>query len=174
MFMKNICDWNKCNEIGLYKAPVERDNSKKFRLLCLEHIKIFNKTWNYFADMDEREIESFIKSDLTWHKPTKSFSSSENFFKILWRNTLDDKINFFEKSYSKNFKKTIFSEKDKHAMEVLGVNREAKWPDIKKKFKTLVKKYHPDKNRGSKKYEDLLKKITLAYSQLKVTMEKSK
>ena len=44
--------------------------------------------------------------------------------------------------------------------------------DIQKKFKTLVKKYHPDKNRGSKKYEDILKKITLAYSQLKVSMRK--
>ena len=58
--MKNICDWDKCNEIGLYKAPVEKDNSKKFRLLCLEHIKIFNKNWNYFSDMDENEIEYFL------------------------------------------------------------------------------------------------------------------
>ena len=22
--MKNICDWNNCNEIGEYKAPVEK------------------------------------------------------------------------------------------------------------------------------------------------------
>ena len=45
--MKIICDWENCNEIGAYKAPVEKDNSKKFRLLCLKHIKIFNKRWNY-------------------------------------------------------------------------------------------------------------------------------
>ena len=114
--MKNICDWGKCTEIGLYKAPIEKDNSKKFRLLCLEHIKLFNKNWNYFSDMNEDEIEHFIKSDLTWHKPTKSFSSSENFFKILWRNTLDDKTNFFENSNFKNFKKSRFSEKDRHAL----------------------------------------------------------
>ena len=41
-----------------------------------------------------------------------------------------------------------------------------------KKFKTLVKKYHPDKNQGSKKFENILKKITLAYSQLKMTIGK--
>ena len=41
--MKVICDWENCKEIGLYKAPVERDNSRKFRLLCLEHIKILTK-----------------------------------------------------------------------------------------------------------------------------------
>ncbi len=172
--MKNICDWSKCKEIGLYKAPVEKDNSKKFRLLCLEHIKIFNKSWNYFSDMDEGEIEYFIKSDLTWHKPTKSFSSSENFFKILWRNTLDDNTNFFDKFNSNDHRKARFSEKDRHALEILGVKEETKWTDIQKKFKTLVKKYHPDKNQGSKKYEDLLKKITLAYSQLKVSIEKNR
>ena len=170
--MKNICDWDKCKEVGLYKAPIEKDNSKKFRLLCLEHIKIFNKNWNYFSDMDESEIEHFIKSDLTWHKPTKSFSSAENFFKILWKNTLNDKTNFFENSSFKDFKKSTLSQKDRHALEVLGLRGETKWPDIQKKFKTLVKKYHPDKNHGSKKYEDILKKITLAYSQLKLSVKK--
>ena len=46
--MKIICDWKNCKEIGAYKAPVEKDNSKKYRLLCLNHIKEFNKNWNYF------------------------------------------------------------------------------------------------------------------------------
>ena len=78
--MKIICDWENCNETGVYKAPVEKDNSKKYRLLCLNHIKIFNKNWNYFENMNNDEIEYFLKSDLTWHKSTKSFGSSENFF----------------------------------------------------------------------------------------------
>ena len=81
--MKIICDWENCSEIGAYKAPVEKDNSKKYRLLCLNHIKIFNKNWNYFENMNDQEIEFFIKSDLTWHKSTKNFGSSENFFNIL-------------------------------------------------------------------------------------------
>ena len=94
--MKIICDWENCNEIGSYRAPLEKDNSKKYRLLCLDHIKIFNKKWNYFSDMSDLQIEYFIKSDLTWHKTTKSFGSSENFFNILWNNALDDKLNIFE------------------------------------------------------------------------------
>ena len=172
--MKNICEWDKCSKTGMYKAPVEKDNSRKFRLFCLEHIKIFNKNWNYFSDMDENEIEYFIKSDLTWHKPTKSFGSSENFFNILWGNALEDKLNIFKNSNHKDFKKTNLSEKDRYALEILGLKCETKWDDIQKKFKTLVKKYHPDKNQGSKKYEDILKKVTLAYSQLKLSINKIK
>ncbi len=172
--MKNICDWENCKEIGSYKAPVERDNSKNFRYFCLEHIKIFNKNWNYLSNMSEEQVEYFIKSDLTWHKPTKSFTSSENFFKILWNNALEDNVNIFKNPGFKEFKKSKLSEKDRHALEVLGLKYGVKWADIQKKFKGLVKKYHPDKNLGSKKYEDILKKITLAYSQLKLTISKEK
>ena len=172
--MKNICEWDKCSKTGMYKAPVEKDNSRKFRLFCLKHIKIFNKNWNYFSDMNENEIEYFIKSDLTWHKPTKSFGSSENFFNILWGNALEDKFNIFKNSNHKDFKKTNLSEKDRYALEILGLKYETTWSDIQKKFKTLVKKYHPDKNHGSKKYEDILKKVTLAYSQLKLSINKIK
>ena len=58
--MKIICDWEKCKKIGSYKAPVERDNSKKTRIhKQLEHIKIFNKKWNYFQNMSNGENRLF-------------------------------------------------------------------------------------------------------------------
>jgi len=170
--MKIICDWEKCKKIGCYKAPVERDNSKKTRMLCLEHIKIFNKKWNYFQNMSNEEVEYFIKSDLTWHKSTKSFGSSENFFNLLWNNALEDKLNIFKSSNFEKFKKTRLTNNDKDALDIMELKYEAKWEEIQKKFKILVKKYHPDKNQGNKKFEDKLKKITLAYSQLKMTMGK--
>ena len=91
--MKTICDWNNCNNIGEYKAPVEKDNSKKYRLLCLEHIKEFNKNWNYFENMNDSEVMEFIKADMTWHKPTQNFSAQDNFFKILWNNALKEELN---------------------------------------------------------------------------------
>ena len=82
--MKIICDWENCKELGKYKAPVEKDNSRNYRLLCLNHIKIFNKKWNYFENMNESEIEFFLKSDITWHKKTKKFGSQDNFFNVLF------------------------------------------------------------------------------------------
>jgi len=52
-------------------------------LLCLKHVRDFNKNWNYFSGMNDAQVSEFIKSDMTWHKPTQKFTSSENFFKIL-------------------------------------------------------------------------------------------
>ncbi len=168
--MKNICDWNNCKELGEYKAPVERDNSKKFRMLCLKHVKEFNKNWNYFSGMNDNQIMNFLKSDMTWHKPTQSFSSSDNFFKVLWNNTLKDEFDNkkikSDFNYMRQFK---FDNKDIKAFEILGLSVGMKWMKIHEKFKTLVKKFHPDMNLGNKKYEEKLKLITLAYTQLKNT-----
>ena len=169
--MENICEWKNCNKKGEFRAPIEKDNSKKYKWLCEEHIKLFNKSWNYFEGMNQNEIENFLKSDLTWHRPTQKFDSSDNFFNILWNNALDDKFTFYknDKNFN-NLKNKKLSEKDKDAFKIMGLELSADWPIIQKKFKTLVKKFHPDRNAGNKEFEDKLKKITLAYSHLKVIM----
>ena len=168
--MKNICDWNNCFEEGSYKAPIEKDNSKSYRMLCLNHVKKFNKNWNYFEGMDDNQIYDFIKSDMTWHKPTQSFSSSDNFFKILWNNALNNELKMnklnSEIDYMNKFK---FNHNDVKAFGILGISIGIKWEKVQEKFKKLVKKFHPDMNSGNKKYEDKLKIITLAYTQLKNT-----
>ncbi len=164
--MKNICDWNNCFDIGEYKAPVEKDNSKKYRLLCLNHVREFNKNWNYFSGMNDDQILEFLKSDVTWHKPTQSFTSSDNFFKILWNNTLNDEI---DTSKFKNINQFKFNNNDIKAFSILGISVGLKWSKIQDKFKKLVKKFHPDMNSGNKNYEEKLKVITLAYTQLKNT-----
>ena len=58
---------------------------------------------------------------------------------------------------------------DIKAFEILGLTVGMKWIKIQEKFKTLVKRFHPDMNSGNKKYEEKLKLITLAYTQLKTT-----
>ena len=166
--MKNICEWKNCKEFGKYKAPVEKDNSKNFKLLCKEHIKMFNKNWDYFDGMSHEEIKIFLKSDLTWHKPTQRFGSSDNFFNILWNNALSDKFKIFHEKKYFNTNNRRFSEKDRDAFGIMGLETNTDWATVQKKFKILVKKFHPDKNLGNKKYEDKLKKITLAYSHLKM------
>ena len=173
--MENICEWENCKESGKFKAPLEKDNSKNYKWLCEEHIKLFNKNWNYFEGMSQLEIEIFLKSDLTWHRPTQKFGSADNFFNILWNNALSDKFNLFNgsKVYT-NLRDKKLSEKDKDAFKIMGLESNVDWSSVQKKFKTLVKKYHPDRNSGSKQFEDKLKKVTLAYSHLKQIMVKNK
>jgi len=158
--MENICDQKNCKKIGEYKAPIEKDNSKKFKWLCLDHIKEFNNRWDYFKGMSDQEVCEFLKSDMTWHKPTQSFNSPDNFFNILWKNTLDERESILSNGYGEKTKTKInFSDKDREAFKII---------ELEDQFKKLVKKYHPDMNAGNKKFEEKLKIITLAYTQLKL------
>ena len=168
--MKNICEWKNCKELGKFKAPAEKDNSKKFKLLCNEHIKLFNKSWNYFEGMSDNEITNFLKSDITWHRPTQKFGSPDNFFNILWNNALNDKFKIFKDEKNKNINKVKLCKKDKDAFNIMELNFNADYMAVQRKFKILVKKFHPDRHAGNKVYEDKLKKITMAYSHLKMIM----
>ena len=121
--MKTICDWDNCNNLGEFRAPVEKDNSKKYRMLCLEHIKEFNKNWNYFEGMDDDQLYEFIKSDMTWHKPTQSFNSSDNFFKILWNNALKDDLKKYKiNGHYDHMEKFKFNNNDIKAFSILGIS----------------------------------------------------
>ena len=77
-------------------------------------------------------------------------------------------LNGYSGTINLNGKK--LSEKDIDAFKIMGLELNASWPIIQKKFKTLVKRFHPDKNSGNKQFEDKLKRITLAYSHIKMIM----
>lgn len=47
--------------------------------------------------------------------------------------------------------------------KILGVTQKTKKADLKKKYRELAKKYHPDTNSGSKVAEDKFKIISEAY-----------
>src|SRR5512143_1206631 len=50
--------------------------------------------------------------------------------------------------------------------DLLGISRNASEADIKKAFRKLARKYHPDVNPGSKTSEQMFKEINEAYEVL--------
>ena len=50
--------------------------------------------------------------------------------------------------------------------EVLGVKKDSSAQDIKKAYRKLAMKYHPDRNKGDKEAEEKFKKISEAYAVL--------
>ncbi len=53
-----------------------------------------------------------------------------------------------------------------NSYEILGVNRKARAADIKKAYRRLARKFHPDLNPGDKAAEDRFKRISEAYDTL--------
>jgi len=57
--------------------------------------------------------------------------------------------------------------------EVLGAKRDASPEELKKAYRTLAMKHHPDRNAGEKKSEEKLKEINEAYEILKDSQKKA-
>ncbi|HKO58628.1 MAG TPA: DnaJ domain-containing protein, partial [Thermoanaerobaculia bacterium] len=55
---------------------------------------------------------------------------------------------------------------DRSYYDILGVKKDAKDDEIKKAYRALAKKYHPDKNKGNKDAENKFKEISEAYAVL--------
>ena len=114
--MKNICDWNNCFEIGEYKAPIEKDNSKSYRLLCLNHVKEFKLINNhlikfklmmspkkYFFINDLKTIISFMKKD----KKNNDQKINLVLLKNIGKTKFD--LNFSSKQLESFIKKELFN-----------------------------------------------------------------
>src|SRR5256885_3648280 len=55
---------------------------------------------------------------------------------------------------------------EKDYYDILGVKKTATDEEIKKAYRNLAKKYHPDKNKGNKEAENKFKEISEAYAVL--------
>lgn len=62
----------------------------------------------------------------------------------------------------------------KNHYQTLGIKRDASNEDIKKAYRKLAQKFHPDKNDGDKFFEERFKEIQEAYETLSDPYEKGK
>ena len=159
------CDDKQCDKIGEYFAPKSPGSDDKY-IFCLEHIKAYNKRWNYFAGKSQSEIYEFQKNDFLENRPTQPFSKGKT-SKIKFEFDY-----FFDKSKIKFKKKNKKIEKEdypiknyeiRNALIIMGIKEKITEYIIKKKYKELVKKYHPDLNKNSTIKEIKIREINKAY-----------
>ena len=169
---KRPCDYGGCNEHGEFQAKTK--SAAKF-FYCLNHIKEFNKNYNFFEGMSEEEIIDYQISAIIGHRPTwKSGTNPHaNYFSKFAKNdgsAFDDPFDLFEKDKTSKYERQSKIKKGKiseKAYKLLDFSSLSSKSDIRKKFKEVVKSLHPDTNGGDNSQEDLLKEVISAYKTLK-------
>ncbi|MEB3701565.1 DnaJ domain-containing protein [Candidatus Bealeia paramacronuclearis] len=53
-----LCDHGGCEQEGEYRAPKSPHNLREYYWFCLEHIRDYNKSWDYYKDMPPEEIDT--------------------------------------------------------------------------------------------------------------------
>lgn len=157
---KKICNFPGCELEGDYRAPTGYESLNDYQWFCLEHIKEFNKSWNYHNKMNSDEIENDIRFDTIWRRPTKSFGSGAKFYNF---SINGEDMGSFE---NPNTKQPTHSNKLLWSLSKLDLDIKTDLNLIKKRYKELAKKHHPDIKGNSKNSIDKFREIVEAYNYL--------
>ena len=159
-----LCQEKGCLNEGEYEAP-KSPNSKEKYFFCLHHIKIYNKRLNYFAGKSQKQIYDFQKNDFFEGRPTRPFSYGYGSkIKFEFEYSLDqEKIKFKRKNKS-FFRDKKNDSKVKNALKIFSLSDDFSEKILKKRYKELVKKYHPDLNRNFLNKDSKIKEINNAYN----------
>jgi DnaJ-domain-containing protein 1 len=167
---QKICEAPGCRLHGEYRAPLARDRLTENRWFCLEHVREYNKKWDYFAGLDAEAIEQHIRADTTWRRPVWPLGGRRSGGPHLHDPLgLADDAGLGEKPAPKMDGSEQLTPAERDAMNVL----ELSWPltraDVKSRYKELVKRHHPDANGGAREAEEKFKEINAAYSTLRAS-----
>ena len=165
------CDSPKCNEKGEYRAPKSRVMLNKYFYFCLDHIKEYNKSWDFYKGMSVEQIENSMRSDTFWDRPSWPLKNS---FKNIF-DEFNEYVEDFVKNDDDKIKDTYFKNKlldesltieEAKALKELDIKMPISLEKIKKNYKKLVKIFHPDVNGNNKDAEEKFKQVNESYKLL--------
>jgi hypothetical protein len=132
---------------------------------CLDHVREYNATYNYFNGMSDEAVMRFQKDALTGHRPTWKMGVVQN------ETDKGARDPFYGRGASHSAQPAPKAPKHgvvaRKALHVLGLDDDAAAPEIKARYKDLVKRLHPDANSGDRSNEDRLREIINAYNTLR-------
>ena len=164
-----ICDHDLCTELGEYKAPKSRLQLNEYYLFCLKHVTAYNKSWDFYKGLNVDQIELSIRKDAIWDRPSWPLKGNPNNIISQLKEFFNNDYSLFEKEKDfQNFlkNKTIeekLSIEEYKSLKILELSLPISLEKIKKKYKKLVKIFHPDVNDNNKKAENHFKEINEAY-----------
>lgn len=172
-----VCEMLGCSEKGHHKAPKHR-GLNEYYYFCLEHVKDYNRAWNFFDGMSDSEVQDQLRRDFYGDRPTWSSRDFKNMEETLFKRSAEFRDSYEEKNTQTE--KERIRERDlssvrgpeTEALATLGLIPPVDLDEIKRRYKELAKKYHPDRNTGDTEAEELLKQINMAYTILKAAYNK--
>ena len=165
-----------CGEPGEFRAPGEQgpsfDGPGEWRWLCLDHVREFNAGYDWFEGMTADEILAAQSPIAGWERETRAFrpgaASSPR-----WAD-FDDPLDAIGARASEIRARAAgrqamvrFTPKERDALQAMGLGPETDLHGLRKRYSTLVRRYHPDRNGGDRSHEAVLQRVVEAYQLLR-------
>ncbi len=171
------CEWPGCKKPGSYRAPKGRLHAREQWRFCLDHVREYNHSYNFFEGMSEEAVLKYQKDAVTGHRPTWKMGTGKRARDPghFYAESAYDPFNMFREFAGAGHREGARAQgegrtlrnAERKAFETLGIEAGAPRSDIKARFKQLVKRHHPDANGGDSSTADRLVEVIQAYNYLK-------
>ncbi|TWF50324.1 J domain-containing protein [Neorhizobium alkalisoli] len=185
------CQWDGCDKPGAHRAPVGRNAEGQFFMFCFDHVREYNKGYNYFSGLSDGEIARYQKEAITGHRPTwtvgvnkaakdaplhstmRSGATAAGAGAAYAQQRFRDPFGFVSQARANGGGGRFetggrkLKSLEAKALDTLELSANATAVDIKRKYKELVKKHHPDANGGDRGSEERFRAVIQAYQLLK-------
>ncbi len=159
------CAEDGCIAEGIYPAPKSRHKLRDYLWFCLDHVRAYNKSWNYYEGLQGAALEAEIRRATTWERPSWKFATGKPGDEMF-----DDAFNLFDfENREDGQQRQKLTPEEKRAWQIMRMTPVADLELLKKQYKQLAKENHPDRNGGDEKAEERLKEINLAYDLIRKT-----
>ncbi|MBB5372866.1 DnaJ domain-containing protein [Acidocella aromatica] len=161
------CNSPGCLLDGEFRAPKSRTNLREFHWFCLEHVRAYNASWDYYKGMSEGEIEAEMRADASWQRPSWPLGQNGNAARL--QEAVEAELHAFAFGTERPnpAPRSSAPPELREALEVFALVWPVSMETVKATYKALAKKHHPDANHGDKGAEERLKTINLAYATLR-------
>ena len=179
------CDWADCTRPATARAPKSREQLNEFYNFCQVHAGQYNKSWNFYAGMNEGQIRAAQENEaMTGGRPTwqmkagpqtreaaafaAKFGTANNSGAGSWR----DSFGLFGRRVNgdapvQNDPHHGMGRLERTALADLGLEPGADKAAIKARYHEMLKRFHPDTNGGDRGAEAKLQSVIKAWKTLK-------
>jgi curved DNA-binding protein CbpA len=169
------CDHPGCCLSGEFRAPMGRLREGEYFCFCLEHVREYNASYNYFNGMSAEAVARYQRDAVVGHRPTWAMGTKRSDTGAAADrdnpSRADDPFGMYQRTaqhYSCDApRQPRYGIAAVQALSQLGLDDSADPDTIRTRYKDLVKRLHPDANGGDRSNEAKLREIIRAYHYLR-------
>lgn len=176
-----VCNAPGCEQAGEFRAPGSRPNGfdgpGQWRWFCLDHVREFNSGYDWFEGMNAEEILEAQSPAAGWRTESPSFTPTGGVDGMpRWADFEDPldaisaRANGIRSRAERESRMAMdgrFSKDEARALEAMGLGLDTDRRRLRRRYSELVRRYHPDRNGGDRKYEARLGQVVEAYQLLR-------
>ena len=170
------CEHPGCLQTASAKAPKSRQRMNEHYWFCQQHAAEYNRGWDFFAGMNEGQMERERERSATGDRPTWQFKASRYSreaaaFAAGTGRAFADPLGLLraarKRAEAEAQSTRNLGRLERNALADLDLGEEATGPQIRARYTQLIKRCHPDSNGGDRSAEHKLQRVLKAYKQLK-------